>query len=177
LKASSQPIQRFRLSEDDQEAYPRLAYYLQHNMPDILNNRRIMRGLLSYGQLSREDVAGHVAWGSGPLVTVTDLEGANGEFTPNSDSDELRIDLDIVQQLQDAGRGDANAALLLVGSTILHEFTHYGDDQDGEDYTEGHGEEGQAFEEYVYGRDIDNLEDASEVIEEYNARRRRRRGR
>lgn len=37
--------------------------------------------------------------------------------------------------------------MLLVGSTILHESVHYGDDQDGIDYTAGHGEEGQAFED------------------------------
>lgn len=172
-KSADKPIQGFQLSEEDAENYPRLKRYLQHRIQDILDNAHIMRGLLRYGQLSREDVERAVQWGSGPTISVQQLgETTNGSFSPNINSSELRIDLELVEQLQNANAGDLNAALLLVGSTVLHEFTHYGDDQDGVDYTEGHGEEGQAFEEYTYGRDIDNMQDAREVIEEYRNRRR-----
>ncbi|HEX6982002.1 MAG TPA: hypothetical protein VF181_04515, partial [Balneolaceae bacterium] len=38
-----------------------------------------------------------------------------------------------------------------IGTTILHEFVHYGDFADGTDYP---GEEGNLFEEDAYGQDV-----------------------
>ena len=48
-------------------------------------------------------------------------------------------------------RGEWNDRVYLVGVTILHELTHWGDDQDGVDRP---GEEGEEFEIKVYGKVI-----------------------
>ncbi len=163
-------VQCFRLSEEQALAYPRLTQYLRYVVQEISNNETIVGALLEFGQLTPEQINDGLAWDSGPMINVTDLVDANGEFTPNSGSDELRIDSDIVEQLESAVGADRDPALLLVASTILHEYTHFGDDQDGVDYTEGHGEEGQALEEAIYGRDIDNIDDARAVLDAYRRR-------
>lgn len=147
--------------------YPKLTNYLKNSVQEIANNPTIIKALAEYGQISEADVKKALTWGEGPTINVTPLKGANGEFSPGIGSDELRINTKIVEQLENATGDDRDAALLLVGSTILHEYTHYGDDQDGKDYP---GEEGQKFEEKVYGRDIDNLEDAKKTLNEYNKR-------
>lgn len=147
--------------------YPKLTNYLKNSVQEIADNPTIIKALAEYGQLSEADVKKALTWGEGPTIKVTPLKGANGEFSPGIGSDELRINTKIVEQLENATGDDRDAALLLVGSTILHEYTHYGDDQDGKDYP---GEEGQKFEEKVYGRDIDNLKDAKKTLDEYNKR-------
>ncbi|MFV0483852.1 MAG: RHS repeat-associated core domain-containing protein [Bacteroidales bacterium] len=164
------PDGQFELPAAQAKKYQRLAHYLKNGVQGIANNKTIVAALKKYGQFTDKQIESALEWGKGPSINVTNLDGANGEFTPNSNSKELRINIDIVEQLENATGEDRDAALLLVASTILHEFTHYGDDQDGVDYTEGHGEEGQAFEEASYGRDIDNLNDAKEVLNEYNNR-------
>jgi len=55
----------------------------------------------------------------------------------------------------------------LTGVTILHEFTHYGDDQDGEDIP---GEEGEHFEKAVYGKVVTEG-NANKIIKDYKAKK------
>ena len=74
-------------------------------------------------------------------------------------SEELEINQDIFKALEE----DIPGAKLLLESTIGHELTHYFDDRDGLDFP---GEEGQKFEEKVYGEDIDTLDDATRYLEE-----------
>ncbi|HMK57480.1 MAG TPA: hypothetical protein VK462_00345, partial [Nitrososphaeraceae archaeon] len=123
-----------------------------------------MAGLLKFGQLSAKDVSLYTQWGKGPKIVPTNLEpwGDNGRFLPGSDK--LLIDEGILDQLEKALKQNSKEALLLVISTILHEFTHFGDDQDNEDYP---GEEGKLFEQFVYGTDIANLSDARKVIAKF----------
>ncbi len=158
------PDGNFELDKATIQQYPRLAYYLQNNIQSITSNKRIMSGLLKFGQLSANSVANHVKWGKGPKIVASNLVGANGQFTPNSGSSVLEINKDILDHLEKALMSGSEEALLLVASTLLHEYTHFGDDQDGIDFP---GEEGQKFEEFVYGVDIDDLAGAKKVIEQY----------
>ncbi len=164
------PDDQSELPAAQAKKYQRLAHYLKNGVQEIANNKTIVAALKKYGQLTAKQIKSALEWGKNPSINVTKLSGANGESTSNSNSKELRINIDIVEQLENATGEDRDAALLLVASTILHEFIHYGDDQDGVAYTEGHGEEGKAFEEASDGRDINNLNDAKEVLNEYNKR-------
>ncbi len=159
------PDGNFKLPAALVKKYPRLAHYLKNNIQDLAKNKTIVAALKKYGQFTDKQIKEALKWGSGPEIKVTPLKGANGEFSPGKKSKELRIDSGIVNQLENAKGEDRDAALLLVVSTILHETTHYGDDQDGKDYP---GEEGQKFEEKAYGRDIDNIDDAKKTLNEYN---------
>ena len=60
--------------------------------------------------------------------------------------------------------------LQLLGATILHEYTHWGDAQDGvQQFSTPNKqvEEGKNFEIDAYGRIVGNIGDAIEVIREY----------
>lgn len=161
------PDGNFELDKATAKQYPRLANYLKYGIQGVTSNARIMSGLKKFGQLSSTSVASDLQWGKGPKIVVKSMSGANGSFSPNKGSNILNIDKGIIEQLKKALASGSDEALLLVASTILHEYVHFGDDQDGIDYP---GEEGQKFEEFVYGLDIDNLTDARKVIDAYKKR-------
>jgi hypothetical protein len=104
------------------------------------------------------------------MVNVEPLEGSNGEFTPNAGSQVLKIDQGIVTAYENAFQTSGaaiSAHELMLESTLLHEYTHYLDDQNDEDKP---GEEGQAFEEASYGTDIDSASVARGLLNaEYGA--------
>jgi RHS repeat-associated protein len=152
---------KFPAGSTFEKDYPILTNYLKDNISEVLKNPKVLDALSKYGQMSKSDVATALKWGNGPTINITHLSGANGEFTPTSGSSEIRIDKGIADALESALSQDKQANLLLVVSTILHETTHFGDNKDGVDYA---GEEGQQFEEAVYGMDIDNVSDAKSVI-------------
>jgi RHS repeat-associated protein len=141
--------------------YPLLTNYLKNNIAEILNSPEIMSALSTYGQLTSAEVKAALVWGEGPTIKITELESRNGRFISNIHSDELLLNKEIVDNLEKALAENKQANLLLVTSTILHEFTHYGDDQDGSDYP---GEEGTEFEKAVFGDDIDCVADAQDVL-------------
>jgi hypothetical protein len=107
-----------------------------------------------YGQARRFDVCKAYTKGQGPLIKPSKLVGSNGQFLPGMNSQVLEINKNI---LRDFEKGKLGSKALL-HSTIAHELTHFFDDQDGVDYP---GEEGQLYEEAVYGLDIDNLNDGA----------------
>ena len=166
------PDGRFELDAATIKKYPRLAYYLKNNIQEITSNSRVMAGLAKFGQLSAGAVSEAVKWRQGPKIVPRNLSsiGANGAFTPNRGSNVIYIDEGILQNLEKVLASGSEEALLLVASTILHEFTHYGDDQDGKDYP---GEEGELFEIFTYGIDIDNLNDAKKVLKQYKERQKK----
>lgn len=154
----------FEIDAETKKNYPTLALYLEFYIQNIISDSKIMDALLKYGQLNKNDVINATQWGCGPRIVPAQLTRSNGQFRPNTKSNVLEINEDILIQLENASKTgkQMEAALLLVSSTILHEFTHFGDDQDGIDYP---GEEGQLFEEDVYEMDIDSLDDAQDVID------------
>ena len=97
-------------------------------------------------------------FGRGPCVSIQALEGKLGSF----DGTNLIIDSSVAAALEGCSNpADCAVAELFLESTLLHEFTHYGDAQDGTDYP---GEEGFLFEEAVYGQRINSLDDARNVL-------------
>ena len=161
--------QFFKMSGTDQTTYPKTKTFVENHMPNTANDSRITAALNEFGTntgTTARDIPADVAWGAGPDVKAAAGLSGNGAFSPGSNSTELRISTD---NIIDAYEAETDAARipgheLLLESTIIHEYTHYLDDQDGVDYTAGHGEEGQAMEEQVYGRDIDTVAHALGVL-------------
>ena len=109
------------------------------------------------GTISKATIRQALEWGHGPMVKVADLpDDTNGEFTPDSGSNEIRINRKRVEQFE-KGKGLEKTAhgnlVYVVGTILLHELTHWADDQDGVDTP---GEEGKMFEEAIYGKDMGN---------------------
>ena len=141
------------MSAVDQASFPKLKQYVRSRLPEVANVPIIRSAMFEIAQLNHAKLKQALAWGNEPTLKVTILAGAFGEFTPDSGSNEIRLDTNMVRDFE-AGRGWRNAKagrVLLVGVTILHELTHWGDDQDGVDRP---GEEGEEFERKVYGKVI-----------------------
>lgn len=162
-------VQRFKYSDANYaKLYPRLTHYLKNGIKDVINFPVIMAAMKKYGQLSKKDVEKALEWGQGPTIVVKPLAGAFGKFYPNSGSQILNIQQNLIENLEKAKGADRDAYLFLVGVTILHEYVHYGDDQDGVDYP---GEEGNLFETAAYGQVVNGKADASKLIEAYKKKK------
>ena len=158
----------FEMDASQAQKYQRLAQYLKNGIQEIANNPKVMGALMTYGQFSKQSIINDLKWGKGPKVNVTALNGAYGEFTPGIGSKELRLNEKYVKQLETATGADRDALLFLIAVTLLHKYTHYGDDQDGIDYigAVGNGEEGNAFELTAYGQIITGRT-ATQIIEQW----------
>ncbi|HRF79834.1 MAG TPA: RHS repeat-associated core domain-containing protein, partial [Flavobacteriales bacterium] len=164
---------KFPTGSDYESRYPRLTNYLKHGIQDITNNPKIMRALMKHSELSEAQIKEALKYGEGPTIRSAALEGGYGEFSPGIGSDELRISSTLLDKLESASGADRESTLFLAGVTILHEFTHYGDDQDGVQQVDASGrkiEEGNAFERDAYGAVIDES-NASDVLRSWSSRR------
>ncbi|EAY28050.1 eCIS core domain-containing protein [Microscilla marina] len=162
-------VQRFKYSDAKYaKLYPRLTHYLKHGIKDVLNVPAIVKAMKKYGQLTKANLEEGLTWGKGPSLVIKPLAGAIGSFSPGIGSQVLNIDEDTVKELENAKGNDRDIYLFLVGETILHEYIHYGDDQDGVDYP---GEEGDLFEKEVYGQDISGYDSAKKVVEAYKKKK------
>ena len=158
----------FEMDAGQARQYQRLALYLKKGIQEIANNPKVMGALMKYGQFSKQGIVNDLKWGKGPKVNITTLNGAYGEFTPGKGSKELRLNEKYVKQLETATGSDREALLFLLAVSLLHEYTHYGDDQDGVDYigSVGNGEEGEAFELTAYGQVITGR-NSTQIIEQW----------
>lgn len=140
-----------KMTNSDIVVYPKFAYYVKVNIPEIIHVKSIARAMQEIGQIDGATLKRAVKWGEGPDIKITPLDDAYGEFTPDIGSNEIRIDESIVDDFE-AGRGvrrtSSGKPVYLVGVTLLHELVHWGDDKDGVDRP---GEEGEEFERKVYG--------------------------
>ncbi len=145
-----------KMANADITRYPRFAYYVRRNIPELIHVRSIVRAMRSIGQMDRATLRRALRWGEEPNIKITPLaDGTYGEFTPNIGSNELRIHTGLVEDFE-TGRPHRQATrsggqVYFIGVVLLHELVHWGDDQDGIDRA---GEEGKEFERTVYGSQI-----------------------
>lgn len=147
-----------RLSKEDIKKYPKFAYYVSMNIPEVARVGVIVNKIQELaGTISKRTIREALQWGKGPMVKIADLPAdINGEFTPNIGSNEIRISRTRVEQFERGEGLEATATgrlVYVVGTILLHELTHWADDQDGVDTP---GEEGKMFEEAIYGKDMGN---------------------
>lgn len=145
-----------QLSKADIRQWPKFAYYVRVDMPAVRDVLTIITTIQRLaGTINRATIRNALLWGRGPMITIVPLPGEYGEFTPDIGSNEIRIDRDLVQEFEDGGglvRTARGQMVYKVGVTLLHELTHWADDQDGLDTL---GEEGEQFEEAIYGGVVD----------------------
>src|SRR5262245_11829321 len=145
-----------QMSPEDIKAYAKLQQHVSTVLPALKANNKIIDTIWKLaGTICREDIKDALDWGKGPMVKVADLGPKTlGAFTPGVKSNEIRIATRVVTEVID-GKGQrttpAGELVELVTVTLLHELTHWADDQDGVDTP---GEEGELFEQEVYGKVI-----------------------
>lgn len=139
-----------------EDLYPKLTEYLKNKMPLLETNRKIIDAIMALTGLTESEIAEHFEWGNGPTIIVLQLDN----YTPNTSEntlglfdpthpENLFIDLDLVLELENGSTMmNSDALIFLLGVTILHEYVHYGDYNQG---VNNEIEEGDLFEESVYG--------------------------
>lgn len=151
------PDGKFVLNGDFQAKYPKFTEYVK-NVSSLVNNSKIVDGLIKYGQFTKENIPNVLSWGKGPSINIEALEGAYGEYYPGKKTNEIKVNEKYVKLLESASGTELENLRYLLVVVLLHELVHYGDDQDGQDYP---GEEGNLFETDVFGQII-NLSNASQ---------------
>jgi len=129
--------------------YKKFHKYVSLKMPEVRNVVAILDGIRGQaGTITKARIKEALEWGKGPMIKVEVMSVA-GEFTPGTN--EIRIRKQRVDEFE-AGRGLVTAPngklVYYVGVILLHELTHWADDQDGVDNPL---EEGDEFEKAMYG--------------------------
>jgi hypothetical protein len=143
------------MQKDDITKYPKFARYVSIEVPKVAKIDVIINSIKKFsGTIDKKKITDALIWGQGPMIKITDLKDAFGEFTPNSSSNEIRVQTKMIKEFE-AGKGLRRTVtgqlVYLAGVTLLHELTHWADDQDGVDTA---GEEGEHFEKAIYGKVI-----------------------
>ncbi len=143
-----------KMNPTDIKDFPKLHQYVSVALPKVQFVAPIINAIQKHaGTIDKQTIKDALLWGRGPSIKVVVMSPL-GEFTPNTSSNELRIQKQMVKDFE-AGKGLRKTAtgklVYLVGVTLLHELTHWADDQDGIDTP---GEEGELYEKDIYGKVI-----------------------
>ncbi len=145
-----------QMNAGDIGTYPKFKQYVSIAIPKLVDAPTIISAIHKYaGIIDEAKIKEALLWGKGPLIKILVMDDY-GQFTPNSSSNEIRIQEKIVKEFESGSKNSLKKTksgnlVYLVGVTLLHELTHWADDQDGID-TEG--EEGEHFENAMYGKVI-----------------------
>lgn len=176
------PNGSFELDYKFRKEYPMLTEYLKNGIQGIMRNSTIISYLMYAGDLSYEQIKNDLEWEEGPIIKIEELgirEGYEimGEYRPKdypklgirADPHSLYLDKDLINLLKKAkSQEERDAVIFFIGVEILHEYTHYGDYQ--KDGKTKNYETGEAFEKWSYGKDIDDLETAIKILNDYKSR-------
>ena len=140
-----------KISKDMRKNYPKLSQWIETNLPKVICKKRVWNAFLKYCELStiRAIIAITPGFFS-PEIRYAIMPNANGEFRGSTQPDRIFLAKAICERFE---KSDSNkkSMHLLVESTLLHEMVHWGDWKDGKDQA---GEEGKAFEQAAYGKDV-----------------------
>src|SRR5206468_2716518 len=117
-----------QMSADDIKDFPKLHQYVSVQIPLVRLVGPIIAEIKKQaGEIDSQTIKDALIWGQGPMINVVVMDPL-GEFTPNTSSNELRIQKAMVKQFE-AGKGLRRTAkgrlVYLVGVTLLHELTHW----------------------------------------------------
>lgn len=138
------------MSRADQTRYPKFTKYVRYSMPTVINVKSIVAGFAKYGQIDRATLKRALAWGNQPTIVIKPLVDADGMFNGSVDPDVINLNTSVVEEFENGHgvRKNKWGKVYLVGVVILHEMIHWADHRDGVDFP---GEEGEQFEQEVYG--------------------------
>lgn len=169
--------------EEYELKYPALTNFLKNEIKSILENPEVMAALAEYGQMTVEDVTAALTWGSGPEIIISNdfvyqvatdrtgqpIQSIWGET--NREKGTITLSESKISNFEADQSRDGffpypfNIGHLLIGVTVIHELTHYGDSQDGMNYL---GEEGELAETAIFGELID-FDNAINHIAQWNS--------
>jgi hypothetical protein len=143
-----------QMSGGDINTYKKFHQYVSVAIPEVAKIDVIIKSIQKFsGTISMAKIKEALEWGKGPMIKIVVMDDY-GQFSPGQGSQEIRLQKAMIEDFE-KGKGlrktTSGKLVYLAGVTILHELTHWADDQDGVD-TEG--EEGEHFERAIYGKII-----------------------
>src|SRR5262249_15133714 len=132
----------------------KFAQHLSTVLPTYQNNQLVIDTMHKLaGGITKDAIKAALVWGQGPTVRVVDLpDGTYGMFNKGMKSNIIFISTKLVDEfLKGKGLRKTPKGELVeqVTMTLLHELTHWADDQDGKDAHPG-TEEGWELEKTVW---------------------------
>jgi len=126
---------RFEMDSKQAKLYQRLSNYIKNDIQAIGNNSRIVNALKKYGELTKTQIQNDLEWNNGPKVIIATVDG-NGKPMGRSigryiGGNKLYLNEKYVKELETAKGSRREALLFRLAQTLLHEYVHYGDAQDG----------------------------------------------
>lgn len=156
------PFLRYPPNSNYKTVYPKFTEYMENRLPNVANISKIVNTIKYLTGLSESQIKEDLTWGTGPIIHITQLDNFGtrtsdktaGYFEPK-EPDVIHVDIDYVNRLENsnASQYEQDAFLFYLGTTLLHEYVHYGDFQDGVQHP---GEEGIIFEIMVYGENVNS---------------------
>lgn len=125
-----------------EEKYPYITKFLKTGIIKLATSERILNSLFtnSVGALTPQKVKTDFVYGSGPVISPDDVsyEGFLKYNANNPSESVISIDIDILNDVESVLRDPKSSSLkktvylIRLVALILHEYTHYGDAQDGQ---------------------------------------------
>lgn len=137
--------------------------YTKQSVPKVANISKITDAIQEFTQLPLNIIKNDLKWGEGPILEIVQLDDYLGCSTCDDDTvgyfDEeqpsrIFLDKDYVNQIEtgDVVETDDDAFIFFLGTTILHEYVHYGENRNPDFFY--WGEEGVKFEIKVYNTNV-----------------------
>jgi hypothetical protein len=133
----------------------KLTQHVSTILPTYQSNQLVIDTMQKLaGKITKDTIKAALVWGQGPTVRVVVLpDGTDGLFNKGMKSNIIFISKKVVEEFVN-GKGQRTTPkgelVEKVTITLLHEMTHWADDQDGTVANPG-TEEGWEFEKAVWG--------------------------
>ncbi|MHA7832519.1 MAG: hypothetical protein ACX93O_15595 [Flagellimonas sp.] len=152
------PFIKYPKNSNYETLYPKLTEYLKNKLPNVANIPKITDAIQEFTQLPLNQIQNNLQWGEGPEVHVVQLDNYKpGEtdddtagYFDSSTPDRIYLDVDYVNIVENE-TSDPDAMIFWIGTTVLHEYIHYGNCETGFEFA---GEDGRLFETKVYGFNV-----------------------
>lgn len=169
------PLFRFPINSVYENLYPKFNQLVKSEIKTyVMQNPNILGALKKVTGLNEDQIKLHLTWGRGPTIKIEDIPSTFygskpiGQFRPK-DPNSLFINKSEVMLFEQNKGFTQEAMWFLLVITVLHEYVHYGDYKfDGILAGTDLGDE---FEREVYGRYINDLDDAKKYLEIYYKRK------
>ena len=119
------PVFKYPLGSNYETEYPKFTNIVKNIAGNIFLNSKLLETLRHYTGLTGTEIYEKLQYGQGPTVIIKQLNNSFGYHNPFTNT--IEIDIDYVQNLENATGSSAELLKLMLSITLLHEFVHWTD--------------------------------------------------
>ena len=158
---------KFAMNSNYETLYPKFYSLVKNLYYTALKDIKTLDGLKSYGHFTSDEKLFEILqFGNGAEIEIKDINtGYNGPFryaTHDPKTHKVYFEISKIREFEQGDTDNARGFSLFLFITLMHESVHYGNAING--FFEKNQEWGNAWETYVYGRNIDSPSEAWDYI-------------